>query len=201
MHACFACLFLPYPPLFLLFCHWHFSVLLAFRGTFGLSELHGILGVGSGSTSSCTTSQKILLWVLPGMFFAWKCFADVLEPYLWCSLNYPHAWEHRLRMPHTTLLWRELSASTFCSPPPCTFGTFSWWCVLAQVWVILYRWQVKLIIQISHLWDLGWGGRFNKFFFPQKGNKYSDSLWFKHFVEVIPFQSAFLWLGFTSTAF
>lgn len=112
---------------FLLFCHWHFSVLLAFRGAFGLSELHGILGVGSGSTSSCTTPQKILLWVLPGMFFAWKCFADVLEPCLWCSLNYPTCVSaHRLRMPHITLLWHKLSASPFCSPPPCVFGTFSW---------------------------------------------------------------------------
>lgn len=94
-YACLFCLSLsPISFSFLLFCHWHVSILLAFGGTFGLSELHGILGVGSGSTSSCTTSQKVLLWVLPGMFFAWKYFADVPESCLWCSLNYPHVWVH-----------------------------------------------------------------------------------------------------------
>lgn len=41
---------------FWLFCHWGICLLLAIGGAFASSELNGLLGVGSGTTPSCTAS-------------------------------------------------------------------------------------------------------------------------------------------------
>ena len=51
MHASFAL-----SLSFWLFCHWGICLLLAIGGAFASSELNGLLGVGSGTTPSCTAS-------------------------------------------------------------------------------------------------------------------------------------------------
>lgn len=107
---------------FFAFCHWHFSILLAFKGIWDLSELHGILGVGSGPTSSCTTSQKILLWVLPGTSLP----ELVLSAPEWATRVC--APSSRRRHVTSGVTPRLLSS---CPSPGATASSRVWWLVLA----------------------------------------------------------------------
>lgn len=171
MHACFVCLFLPSFSL-LLFCHLHFSILIAFRelsvcqNSMAFWEwdqvhllLHDFLKILSLSAAWYVLCLKVLCrcsWILSVV-----------------SLNHPRVSAHSfLDASHHLVTWN------LSSPLPFVTCTSSWWCAFNEYSLTFGRENWLFESQISGIFEGKKGTRFSTLFFFQKGEifKYSNFL-------------------------